>query len=79
MREQKSSQKYHGRNETFVERLEDNIEEISHNVKYNFEGFKYQRGRIRMLEDQSKQKIYYPANWIFREMKESNERKPSNN
>lgn len=41
-----------------IERLEDNIEEISHTVKYNFEGFGYQKGRIRMLEDQSRQKIY---------------------
>lgn len=36
-----------------IERLEDKTEEISHNVDYNLEGFKYERGRIRML-DQSK-------------------------
>lgn len=36
-----------------IERLEDKTEEISHNVEYNLEGFEYQRGRIRML-NQSK-------------------------
>lgn len=58
-----------------VERLEGKVEEILRNIVYKREEFEYQKGKIKMLEDQSIQKIQYSNNGNFRDSRESNERK----